>query len=148
MPKLFKVSVQYLCNFSGKKLVMKLIFCMMMNIKVFCKLIISFFAGLGRHAQSTQTIFQYHCHISRRNILIFGINFLPMWIISFICQSKTITTIWKMKVEIGGRVKMLSYWFRDVELVSFMLMTLLIRLDLVSPIPLQCFVSDFKGIRF
>ena len=41
IPKIFKITMQYLCNISGKRWVMKLIFCMLINI-VFRKLILSF----------------------------------------------------------------------------------------------------------
>ena len=37
----------------------ELIFCMFINIKVFCKLMLSFLAGLARHAESARANFQY-----------------------------------------------------------------------------------------
>ena len=50
---------------SRKKWVMKLIFCMPIYIKVFCKLMLSFLMGLARHAQSTHTGLHFLCNISR-----------------------------------------------------------------------------------
>ena len=43
---------------------MKLIFCMIINIKVFCKLILSFLMGLAKHAQSMPARLHYHFNIS------------------------------------------------------------------------------------
>ena len=44
MYKVFKIlSMQYLCNISKKKWVMKLMFCMLINMKVFYKLILFIF---------------------------------------------------------------------------------------------------------
>ena len=42
------------CNISGKKSVMKFIFGMQINIKVFHKFIVSFWVCVARHAQITQ----------------------------------------------------------------------------------------------
>ena len=50
IPEVLKITnIQYLSNISKKKWVMKLIFCMLINIKVFCKLILSFLMCLPRH---------------------------------------------------------------------------------------------------
>ena len=46
----------YLCNISRKTWKMKLIFCFLINIKVFCKMIVSHWVCIARHAQSTQKI--------------------------------------------------------------------------------------------
>ena len=55
------------CNISTKKWVNKLIFGMQINIEVFCKLILSFWVGAIRHAQSTQNKkFVYLWNISRK----------------------------------------------------------------------------------
>ena len=55
----------YLCNISSKAWGMKLLFCLQINTKVFYKLIVSLWACLARHAQSTQnnklTISQGKC---------------------------------------------------------------------------------------
>ena len=42
---------------------MKFIFYMQINIKVFCMLILSFWLNVTRHAQSTQNKFTYLCNI-------------------------------------------------------------------------------------
>ena len=43
---------------------MKFIFCTQINIKVFCKVILSFWMSVTRHFQSTQNKFGYLCNIS------------------------------------------------------------------------------------
>ena len=43
---------------------MKFIFCMQINIEVFCKVISSFWVSVTRHIQSTQIKFAYLCNIS------------------------------------------------------------------------------------
>ena len=53
-------NLKNLCNISRKKLEIKLIFCMQVNIKVFHKLIMSLLTTVARHAQSPQkTSLQY-----------------------------------------------------------------------------------------
>ena len=47
----YAIFLQYL----KKEVVMKYTFSMLINTKVFCKLILSFLMGLARHTQSTQT---------------------------------------------------------------------------------------------
>ena len=47
-------SFQYFCDIFRKKLGMKLIFYMPLNIKVFFKLIILFLTSVNSHAQTTQ----------------------------------------------------------------------------------------------
>ena len=56
------------CNISRKKWIMKFIFGMQINIKVFCRLILlTFWVCVTRHAQSTQNKkFPYLCNISRK----------------------------------------------------------------------------------
>ena len=44
----------YLCNISRKTWEMKLILCLLINVKVFYKMIVSFWVRVTRHAQSTQ----------------------------------------------------------------------------------------------
>ena len=67
MPKALKikskctVSLQYL-----KKELMKLMFCMLINMKVFYKLIVLFLKGLMRHVQSTRLNLQCLCDILRK----------------------------------------------------------------------------------
>ena len=57
------------CNISRKKEMMKFIFGMQINIKVFCKLILSFWVCATRHAQGTQNKnFAYLYNISRKNM--------------------------------------------------------------------------------
>ena len=58
----YAASLQYL----KKNRVMKLMLCMLINIKVFYKLIVLFLMGLARHVQSTRVNFQCHCNISRK----------------------------------------------------------------------------------
>ena len=66
MPKLLKIiSMQYLCNISRKNCVTKLMFCMLINIKLFYKLILLFLIGLARHAQSIWASLQCLCDILR-----------------------------------------------------------------------------------
>ena len=52
------------CNMVRKKWMMKFISCMLINIKVFCKMILSFWVSVTRHAQSTQNKFACLCNIS------------------------------------------------------------------------------------
>ena len=66
-----------------------LIFYMLINIEIFCKLILSYSMGLARHAENTQKSLKYPGDIE--NILTFGI-WIAMGTIFFICQSKTITS--------------------------------------------------------
>ena len=48
MPKVLKIiSMQYLCNISRKNCVTKLMFCMLINMKLFYKLILLFLIGLA-----------------------------------------------------------------------------------------------------
>ena len=54
------------CNISRKKWMMNLIFGMQINIKVFYKLILSFWLRTTRHAESTQNKFAYLFSISRK----------------------------------------------------------------------------------
>ena len=44
----------YLCNISRKTREMKLILCLLINVKVFYKMIVSFWVWVNRHVQSTQ----------------------------------------------------------------------------------------------
>ena len=52
------------CNILRKKRMIKFIFCMQINIKVFYKLILSFWVSVTRYAQSTQNTFAYFSNIS------------------------------------------------------------------------------------
>ena len=52
------------CNIVRKRWMMKFTFCMQINIEVFCKVILSFWVSVTRHAQSTQNKFAYLCNIS------------------------------------------------------------------------------------
>ena len=52
------------CNIVRKRWMVKYIFCMQINIEVFCKVILSFWVSVTRHAQSTQNKFAYLCNIS------------------------------------------------------------------------------------
>ena len=55
------------CNISRNKWMMKFIFGMHRNIKIFYKLVLSFWVCVSRHAQSTQNKnFVYLCNISRK----------------------------------------------------------------------------------
>ena len=54
MVKVLKMTnMQCLCNISRKNWVMKLMICMLINMKVFYKLIVLFLMGLARHFQNT-----------------------------------------------------------------------------------------------
>ena len=67
MSKVLKItSMQCLCNMSRKNGVIKLIFCMVIKVKVFYKLIVLFLVGLVRHVQSTWVNLQYPCGILRK----------------------------------------------------------------------------------
>ena len=60
------------CNISRKKWMVKFVFGMQINIKVFNKLILSFWVCALRHAQSTQSKkFAYLCNIFRKT---WGVN--------------------------------------------------------------------------
>ena len=62
-----KLQVSLKFNISRKKWMIKCIFSVQINIKVFCKMIISFWVCLTRHAQSIQNKrFAYLCNISRK----------------------------------------------------------------------------------
>ena len=55
------------CNISRKKLMMKFVFCLQINIKVLYKLILSFWVCATRHARSTQNNkLAYFCNISSK----------------------------------------------------------------------------------
>ena len=55
------------CNISSKKWIMKFIYGMQINMKVFYKLIISVLVCVAKHAQSTKNkMFPYLCNISRK----------------------------------------------------------------------------------
>ena len=60
----FKLQDYLKCNIVRKKWMMKLIFCMRLNIEVFCKVILSFWVRVTRHAETTQSKFAYLCNIS------------------------------------------------------------------------------------
>ena len=61
------------CNIIRKKWMMKFIFCMQINIEVFCKMILSFWMSVSSHAQSTQNKFTYLCNIYAKAR---GMNFI------------------------------------------------------------------------
>ena len=66
-PKCYQPIKLQNCNISKKKLIMKCIGGMQINIQVFYKLILSFWVCAIRHAQSTQNKkFAYLCNISRK----------------------------------------------------------------------------------
>ena len=70
-PKVLKItSKQYLCNISRKNWIMKLMFCMLINMKVFYKLILLFLIVLARHAHNIGYFasLQYLCAILRKNL--------------------------------------------------------------------------------
>ena len=52
------------CNIVRKKRIMKFIFCMQINIEVFCKVILSIWVSVTRHSHTTQNKFAYLCNIS------------------------------------------------------------------------------------
>ena len=55
------------CNMSKKKWMMKFIFGLKRNNKIFCKVILSFWVCAARHAQTTKNWkFAYLCNISRK----------------------------------------------------------------------------------
>ena len=55
------------CNISRKKRVTKFVFCMQINTEVLYKLILSFWAWVTRHAESTQNKkFTYLCNSPQR----------------------------------------------------------------------------------
>ena len=67
MPKVLKItSVQCLCDISRKNWAVKLMFCMLINMNVFYKLmILVFLIGLTRHVQSTWLNLQYLWHLRK-----------------------------------------------------------------------------------
>ena len=54
------------CNISRRNWMMKCIFCMKIDIKVFYRLMLSFWVCATRYAQSTQKKFAYFSNISRK----------------------------------------------------------------------------------
>ena len=114
VPKVLKItSMQYLCNISRNKWVMKLIFCMLISMV---------FIGFLRDAQSTKTSLKYICDTSRNKLGMKLIFHLPVnmkvlfkLILSFLTGVTKVTPntkcvqylrnwyvhffIWKMKVE-------------------------------------------------
>ena len=67
MPKVLKiVSLQCLGNISRKRRVIKLMFFMLINMKVFYMLKVLFLMSLARHAQSTWVNLKYLCEILRK----------------------------------------------------------------------------------
>ena len=66
----------------------------LLPVRVFCKLILSFFMDFARHDRCIQTGFQNLCYVSRKKLWISWFLVcidLAIGIISFICQPKTIT---------------------------------------------------------
>ena len=58
------------CNIVRKKCMMKFIFCIQINVEIFCKAVLSFWLSGNRHAQSSQSKFAYllqYLHRSIRN---------------------------------------------------------------------------------
>ena len=60
---MYTISLQYL-----KKRVIKLMFCMLINMKLFYKLILLFLMGVVRHAQNTQASLHSLCDILRKKL--------------------------------------------------------------------------------
>ena len=68
IPKVLRItSMQFLYNISRKNWVIKLMFCMLINMKNFCKLTVLFLMGLARHAQIIWVNMQYLCDIFRNS---------------------------------------------------------------------------------
>ena len=61
-------NMQCLCNISRKNWVMKLMICMLINMKVFYKLIVLFLMGLAKHTQITWVNLQYLYDIFRKKL--------------------------------------------------------------------------------
>ena len=69
MPKALKLtSMQYLYNISRKNWMMKLMFGIIINMKVFRKRILLFLMGLARHPHSTWASLQCLCDILRKKL--------------------------------------------------------------------------------
>ena len=86
-----KLQVSLKCNISRKKKVMEVIFGMQINIKVFYKLVLSFYVCVVRHAKITQTKkFAYLCSKIRRQ-----------WSWFFFLQKAT-KVLYKMIVSLLG----------------------------------------------
>ena len=78
------------CNILRKKWMIKLVFCLLINIKVFYKLILSFWMILS-HAQSTQNKFAYLCNIS---IKVLGMKLIFCLQINTKIFYKMIVSLW------------------------------------------------------
>ena len=74
-----------------KKWMMKFIFCIQINIKVFCQVILSFWVSVTRHAQRTQNKFAYLCNIS---IKTWGMKLIFCLLINTKVFNKLIVSLW------------------------------------------------------
>ena len=84
------------CNISRKKRIINVIFGMHINIEVYCKLILSFWVYVNRHAQLTQNKFTYFCNISK--------NAWGMKLIFCLQFSKGILRVDSMKLSVCSQV--------------------------------------------
>ena len=67
MPKVFKMkSVQYILQNLKKEL--KLMFCVLINMKVFYKLIVLLLMDFARHVLSTRASLRFLCDILRKKL--------------------------------------------------------------------------------
>ena len=88
-------------SISWNKWMMKFIFSMQINMEVFCKLILSFWMCIARHAQSTQSNkFAFLCNISRKTwgiklIFCLQINTKPFYkliVLFWVCVARHVHT--------------------------------------------------------
>ena len=79
------------CNISRKKWMMKFVFGMQINIKVFYKFILSFWLCVARHAQSAQHKYACLCNISRKT---WGMNLIFCLWINTKVFCKFIVSLW------------------------------------------------------
>ena len=92
----FKLQDSLKCNIWRKRWVMKCIFGMQINSKIFYNLILSFWLYVTRDAQSTQNKFAYLCNISRKAC---GMKLIFCLLINTKVFYKLIVLIWVCKAR-------------------------------------------------
>ena len=96
MPKVLKItSMQSLCNISRKNWVMKLMFWMVINMKVFYRLTVLFLTYLTRYIQSTGVNLQYLCDILRKMSVMKLGNYLD-WLLQILLSQFIIHSMFSL----------------------------------------------------
>ena len=120
--KVLKItSMQCLCNISRKNWVMKLMFCMMINMKVFYELIL-FLMGLARYAQITRVNLQYFCEILRKKPgMKWGIN-CTGWFKCYFIIHPVFSHHWPFMGQYGIHIKSFIHLINCLYNISLLLL--------------------------